>query len=181
MEKQMDYMTAHVYVRVVYLRGQLSAGYGGILLLSCSRLLYPASTCGESCSSFHLCLQVDWKTSSVSLKTHERKRGWERVRGTVWREGGKDRRKEKESLTVWKLDAYISLYKWHCETVKHFVHFLHILLISLPFPTPRPTLLLLWDVLLISQVHPPPYNSCVCCHRVVQILLQHAQHFLNAT
>lgn len=124
-------LAAHVQERVVTdLRGRrLSSGSGGMLLLpSGSRLIYPASSGGESSScSFHICLQVDRRTTSVCLTAEEREAvRMERKR----RRGG--RGKTERALTSRTLDG-----------LRLSVHFLWLLLISFfSFP--------------LSSAHSPP-------------------------
>lgn len=110
-----------------------------MLLPSGSRLNDPASSGGESSnSSFHICLQVDWKTSSVCLTTEERLLGWrERIRNKKWK--GEERggwvRRTKRGLTYFLDSGWIHFSSvvtaWHTQTLCPFS-----LLSSHLFPIP---------------------------------------------
>lgn len=113
------------------------------------KLIYPASTCGECSSSFHICLQVKWKTSSVYLKTHVR----------VCQNEGRERAaqmKKGEGRSEYWMDTL--LFPQSLTLCRFSLCSFH------PFPIPSLLsliLLLLWDMPLISQA-PTPHTIVVC-------------------
>lgn len=135
---------------MLYLHGAFRVSEGGMLLLSGSKLVYPASTNGEN-SSIQMCLLVDGKTSSVRLETHVKERESGR-RGERW-------------VQVF--------FKKYCHyTLKQSARVLYILLIFFLFPHPSATLssYSCKSPSFSKEVSFPLKNCCVRCHLVAQIV-----------
>lgn len=157
MEKQMDYTTAHMYASAEYLRGQYWLWWHAAAVLLQADL-----------SSFHMCCQLphlfaSWLENLICLSGNtwprEREKGNERDCQVWGREGGKDWINERVLLSENWMCTF--LFRRDTVTSSNTLSIFFMFFYSFPHSlTPRPTLLLLWDVLLISQA-PSIQQLCV--------------------
>ncbi len=99
------------------------------ILTSDFRLICSASSCGKSSNSFHICLQVDWKTSSVCLTTEEK--GIVRMEEEREKEGGREKHTEVLLSGHW-IDTFLT--RCDSTTNSNTAHFICFLLIFFLFP-----------------------------------------------